>query len=58
VVARANKPGSVGRYVSNAAGRNKGGAPIEIDELIGEQRQIRAGKASCEEDGPAGQARG
>jgi hypothetical protein len=26
---------SVGRYVSNAAGRNKGGAPTEIDELIG-----------------------
>jgi hypothetical protein len=25
----------VRRYVSNAAGRNKGGAPIEIDELIG-----------------------
>ena len=30
---------SVGRYVSNAAGRNKGGAPIEIDELIGEWRR-------------------
>ena len=28
-----------GRYVSNAAGRNKGGAPIEIDELIGEWRR-------------------
>jgi hypothetical protein len=26
-----------GRYVSNAAGRNKGGAPIEIDEVIGER---------------------
>jgi hypothetical protein len=26
----------VGRYVSNAAGRNKGGAPIKIDELIGD----------------------
>jgi hypothetical protein len=33
---------SVGRYVSNAAGRNKGGAPIEIDELIGEWRRPAA----------------
>jgi hypothetical protein len=33
---------SVGRYVSNAAGRNKGGAPIEIDELIKEWRRWAA----------------
>jgi len=32
----------VGRYVSNAAGRNKGGAPIEIDELIKEWRRWAA----------------
>jgi hypothetical protein len=44
----------MGRYVSNAAGRNKGGAPIEIDELIGEWRRPAAFAGN---DGEAGSLR-